>query len=53
MAPVEQLGYDSWWMVCAACCHVALIFVHYIYAFNDLYNLFLKMFFKNIFLNLV
>ena len=26
MAVVEQLGDDSWWVVCAACCHTALIF---------------------------
>ena len=26
MALVEQLGGDSWWVVCAACCHMALVF---------------------------
>ena len=26
MALVEQLGDDSWQMVCAACCHMALVF---------------------------
>ena len=26
MAVVEQLGDDSW-VICAACCHVALVFV--------------------------
>ena len=26
MALVEQLGDDSWSVVCAACCHVALVF---------------------------
>ena len=26
MALVEQLGDDSWQVVCAACCHLALVF---------------------------
>ena len=26
MALVEQLGDDSWSVVCAACCHMALVF---------------------------
>ena len=26
MAVVEQLGDDSWSVVCAACCHMALVF---------------------------
>ena len=26
MAPVQQLGEDSWSVVCAACCHMALVF---------------------------
>ena len=26
MALVEQLGDDSWWVVCAACSHMALVF---------------------------
>ena len=26
MAPVEQLGDDSWQVVCAALCHMALVF---------------------------
>ena len=26
MTPVEQLGDDSWWVVCAALCHMALVF---------------------------
>ena len=26
MALVEQLGDDSWQVVCAACCHMALVF---------------------------
>ena len=26
MAFAEQLGDSSWWMVCAACCHMALVF---------------------------
>ena len=26
MALVEQLGDDSWCVVCAACCHMALVF---------------------------
>ena len=26
MAPVEQLGDDSWYVVCAALCHMALVF---------------------------
>ena len=27
MAPVSQLGEDSWSVVCAACCHMTLVFV--------------------------
>ena len=26
MALVEQLGDDGWWVVCAACCRMALVF---------------------------
>ena len=26
MAPVQQLGEVSWLMVCAACCHMILVF---------------------------
>ena len=37
MAPVEQLGEDSWSVVCAACCHMTLVF-----AVMHLYNIFLK-----------
>ena len=36
MALVEQLGDDSWSVVCVACCHMALIFV-----IMHLYNIFL------------
>ena len=36
MAIVEQLGDDSWWVVCAACCHMVLVF-----AIMHLYNIFL------------
>ena len=36
MALVEQLGDDSRWVVCAACCHMALVF-----AIMHLYNIFL------------
>ena len=35
MALVEQLGNDSWSVVCAACCHMALVF-----AIMHLYNIF-------------
>ena len=35
MALVEQLGDDSWSVVCAACCHMALVF-----AIMHLYNIF-------------
>ena len=35
MALVEQLGDDSWYVVCAACCHMALVF-----AVMHLYNIF-------------
>ena len=35
MALVEQLGDDHWWVVCAACCHMALVF-----AVMHLYNIF-------------
>ena len=35
MALVEQLGDDSWSVVCAAGCHMALVF-----AIRHLYNLF-------------
>ena len=33
MALVEQLGDDSWSVVCAACCHMALVFatMHTVY----------------------
>ena len=34
MAPVEQLGEDSWSVVCAACCHMTLVF-----AVMHLYNI--------------
>ena len=34
MALVEQLGDDSWSVVCAACCHMALVF-----AIMHLYNI--------------
>ena len=34
MAPVEQLGGDSWSEVCEACCHMALVF-----AILQLYNI--------------
>ena len=35
VALVEQLGDDSWSVVCAACCHMALVFAikHYITLF--------------------
>ena len=36
MALVEQLGDDSWSVVCAACCHMALVF-----AIMHLCNIFL------------
>ena len=36
MASVEQLRDDSWYMVCAALCHMALVF-----AIKHLYNIFL------------
>ena len=35
MALVEQLGDDSWSVVCEACCHMALVF-----AIMHLYNIF-------------
>ena len=35
MAPVEQLGDDSWEVVCAALCHMSLIF-----SIKHLYNVF-------------
>ena len=35
MALVEQLGLDSWSVVCAACCHMALVFaIMHLYKFN-------------------
>ena len=34
MAPVQQLGEDSWSVVCAACCHMTLVF-----AVMHLYNI--------------
>ena len=37
MAPVLQLGEDSWSVVCAACCRMTLVF-----AIINLYNIFLK-----------
>ena len=41
MAPVEQPGDDSWYVVCAALCHMALVFAikHlYIYIIFLLYS---------------
>ena len=35
MAPVWRLGEDSWSVVCAACCHITLVF-----AIMHLYNIF-------------
>ena len=35
MAPVQRLGEDSWSVVCAACCHMTLV-----YAVKHLYNIF-------------
>ena len=35
MVPVKQLGKISWSVVCAACCHMALVF-----AVMHLYNIF-------------
>ncbi|WP_419650335.1 hypothetical protein, partial [Thiolapillus sp.] len=26
MAPIQQLGEVSWYVMCAACCHMALVF---------------------------
>ena len=26
MAPVQQLGEESWSVVCVACCHMAVVF---------------------------
>ena len=40
MALVEQLGDDSWTVVCAVCCHMALVF-----AILHLYNIFYCFFF--------
>ena len=38
MVLVEQLGDDSWSVVCAACCHMALIFaIMHLYKKNFLY----------------
>ena len=40
MALVEQLGDDSWSVVCAACCRVALVFaiMHlYVVVFLNIY----------------
>ena len=34
MAPVQQLGKDSWSVICAACCHMTLVF-----AVMHLYNI--------------
>ena len=49
MALPEQLGDDSWLVVCAACCHMSLVFaIMHFFKFVD----FLKIF-KNIFFNLV
>ena len=39
MALVEQLGDDSWQVVCAACCHMALVFaIMHIYNFYFMYT---------------
>ena len=37
MTPVEQLGDDIWYVVCAALCHMALVF-----AIKHLYIVFLN-----------
>ena len=37
MAPVQQLGEVSWSVVCAACCHMALVFA-VMYLYNIFYN---------------
>ena len=51
MALVEQLGDDSWWVVCAACCHMALVFaIVHIMLFCFLLCLFIS-FFRFLFCN--
>ena len=45
MILVEQLGDDSWLVVCAACCHMALVF-----AILHLYDIFVHSSFSFFFL---
>ena len=45
MAPVWQLGEESWTVVCAACCHMTLVF-----AVMHLYNIFSFLLLLSIFL---
>ena len=55
MAPVQQLGEDSWSVVCAACCHMTLVFaVMHLYNILEFFLLLLSIpFFILFFLNLV
>ena len=55
MAIVEQLGDDSWYVVCEACCRMALVFaIVHLYNFFIFYVYFcivsVHSFLKNIFL---
>ena len=53
MTPVQQLGEVSWWVVCAACCHMALVFA-VMHLHNILKFLIASVYsFFNTFLNLV
>ena len=55
MAPVQQLGEVSWSVVCAACCHMALVFaVMHLYKkkfIASVHSLFLCFFFNLVLIN--
>ena len=54
MAPVQQLGEDSWSVVCAACCHMTLVFAAmHLYNILEFFLLLLSIPFLYFFKNLV
>ena len=54
MAPVQRLGEDSWSVVCAACCHMTLVFaVMHLYNILEFFYCFCPFLFLYFFKNLV
>ena len=54
MAPVQRLGEDSWSVVCAACCHMTLVFaVMHLYNILEFFIASVHSFFYTFFKNLV